>query len=74
MNMFEVHIEPMEDNPVDEERGLGRNTGLYRLEIWERDPITLEFRFKQHADRDLTYDEAKIRQAQRLNGLNQRPQ
>jgi hypothetical protein len=56
----EVRIEPMPDNPVRDEIGLGHRTGLYQVEIWDGNEwIT--------AKDNLPYDEAKQLQFELLN-------
>jgi hypothetical protein len=72
MTKYDVRIEPMPDNPVREERGLGRRSGFYRLEIWERDS-TGNFQFKLVAKENFTFEEAQTVKAEMINSLNARP-
>jgi hypothetical protein len=73
MTKYDVRIEPMPDNPVREEYGLGRRSGLYRLEIWVRVSAN-SFDFKSIAKENLTFEEAQTGQFELLNSLNAIPQ
>lgn len=72
MTRYDVKIEPMPDNPVIEEPGLGRRSGFYQLEIWERN-FAGNFQFKLVAKESLTFEEAQTAGAEMLNTLNARP-
>jgi hypothetical protein len=71
MNRYDVRIEPMPDNPVREERRLGQQSGLYRLELWER-IITSpnSFEFVRFLEEDLLFPEAQKKQVELVNRLN----
>jgi hypothetical protein len=77
MTRYDVKIEPMPDNPVNEETGLGRRGGLYMLELWEREVTSPnDFNFVRILKEDLLYDEAqkmKIEMVNRFNGSEPPP-
>jgi hypothetical protein len=71
MTRYDVRIEPMPDNPVREERGLGRRSGLYLLELWERDTKYPEqFSFVRTLEEGLPFSEAQQKRAESLNTFN----
>ena len=74
MTKYDVRLEPMADNPVIEERGLGRKSGLFRLELWER-VITSpkNFEFVRVLIESLSYEDAQQQQFELLNSLNATP-
>lgn len=58
MKRVKYRIEPMPDNPV--ENKLGKQTGLYRLERWDCDPMNpTEFHRTAFIKDNLTYAEAQ---------------
>jgi len=69
MTKYDVRIEPMPDNPV--ERGLGKRSGLYRLELWERDIRSpTHFNFVRILEEDLSFNEAQKKHIELLNRFN----
>jgi hypothetical protein len=71
MTKYDVKMEPMPDNPVKEQSGLGHQTGFYLLELWERDVTSPgHFIFVRILEENLPFNEAQKKHIELLNRFN----
>jgi hypothetical protein len=71
MTRYDVRMKAMADNPVNEEPFLGRRTGLYLLELWERDVTSSKnFNFVRTLAEDMPFAEAQKKHVELLNRFN----